>query len=139
MDRNPKGQFPKGTSGNPKGRPRKQPHPICDDQVRRDFFEAEEALVPIVIGNKREMIPARVAIDKQLIFKAVSGDPRAMAQYYKRKDRFVFEYVNQQLENLRIIVEGDDRLRQFPEDVTDEFKKALSLLKQSIDRHYYPL
>ena len=139
MNRNPKGQFPKGTSGNPKGRPRKQPHPICDDQVRRDFFEADEILVPIVVGNKREMIPARAAIDRQLIFKAVSGDPRAMAQYYKRKDRFVFEYVNQQLENLRVIVESEDRLRQFPEDVTDGFKRALRLLKQSIDKHYYPL
>ncbi|MDF0516846.1 hypothetical protein P0R31_06355 [Bradyrhizobium yuanmingense] len=85
------------------------------------------------------MIPARVAVDKQLILKAVSGDPRAMAQYYKRKDRFIVEYVNQQLENLRVIVEGEERLRQFPEDVTDEFKRALSLLKQTIDRHYYPL
>ncbi|SCB43330.1 hypothetical protein GA0061099_1007252 [Bradyrhizobium yuanmingense] len=139
MNRNLKGQFAKGTSGNLNGRPRKQPHPICDDQVRRDFFEADETLVPIVIGNRREMVPARVAIDKQLIFKAVSGDPRAMAQYYKRKDRFIVEYVNRQLENLRLIAESEDRLRQFPEDVTDEFKRALSLLKQTIDRHYYPI
>lgn len=139
MNRNAKGQYPKGTSGNLRGRPRKQPHPISDDQVRRDFFEAEDMLVPVVIGNKREMIPARTAIDKQLVIKAVSGDVRAMTQYYKRKDKFIVEYVNQQLENLRVIVESEDRLRQFPEDVTDEFKKALSLLKQSIDRHYYPI
>ncbi|MBR0959252.1 DUF5681 domain-containing protein [Bradyrhizobium japonicum] len=139
MARNRKGQFEKGTTGNPRGRPRKQRHPISDDQVRRDFFEAEETLVPIVVGNKREMVPARVAIDKQLIFKAATGDPRAMAQYYKRKDRFIVEYANQQLENLRVIVESEDRLRQFPEDVTDEFKRALSLLKQTIDRHYYPI
>src|SRR5690349_10906438 len=112
MARNLKGQFEKGTSGNPRGRPVRQRHPICDDQVRRDFFEAEETLVPIVMGNKRVMVPARVVIDRQLISKAASGDPRAMAQYYKRKDRFVFEYVNQQLENLRIIVEGEDRLRE---------------------------
>ncbi|WP_146006581.1 DUF5681 domain-containing protein [Bradyrhizobium forestalis] len=138
MARNLKGQFEKGTSGNLRGRPRKQSHPISDDQVRRDFFEAEEMLVPVVIGNKREMIPARVAIDRQLVFKAVAGDARARDLYYKRKDRFILEHVNQQLENLRVIVEGEDRLREFPEDVTDEFKKALSLLKQSIDRHYYP-
>lgn len=139
MARNTRGQFEKGTTGNPRGRPRKQRHPISDDQVRRDFFEAEETLVPMVVGNKREMVPARVAIDKQLIFKAATGDPRAMAQYYKRKDRFVVEYANQQLENLRVIVESEDRLRQFPEDVTDEFKRALNLLKQTIDRHYYPI
>lgn len=139
MTRNPKGQYAKGTSGNPLGRPPKRPHPISDDQVRRDFFEAEEMLVPVVIGNRREMIPARIAVDKQLIIKAVSGDVRAMTQYYKRKDRFTFDHVNAQLENVRVIFEGEARLREFPEDVTDEFKKALSLLKQSIDRHYYPI
>ncbi|MCK1362199.1 DUF5681 domain-containing protein [Bradyrhizobium sp. 199] len=139
MKRNRKGQYEKGTTGNPKGRPRKQPHPVSDDQVRRDFFEAAEMLVPIVVGNKREMIPARVAIDKQLVIKAVSGDARARDLYYKRKDRFTLEHVKQQLDNLRVIVEAEDRLREFPEDVTDEFKRALNLLKQSIDRYYYPL
>jgi hypothetical protein len=113
MKRNPMGQFAKGTSGNLNGCPRKQPHPICDDQVRRDFFEADEMLVPIVIGNKREMVPARVMIDRQLISKAASGDPRAMAQYYKRKDRLVFEYVNQQLEILRVIVEAKTAYASF--------------------------
>ncbi|RXH09669.1 hypothetical protein EAS56_25580 [Bradyrhizobium guangzhouense] len=136
MSRNVKGQFEKGTTGNPKGRPRKQLRSISDEEVRRAFFEAEDTLVPIVVGNKREMIPASVAIDKQLIFKAASGDPRSMMLYYKRKDRFVLEYVEQQMRNLRALVEAQERIRDFPEDVTDEFKRAVQLLQFKIDKSY---
>lgn len=102
MKRNPKGQYPKGTSGNPRGRPRKRPHPISDDQVRRDFFDAAEMEVPIIVGNKREMIPARVAIDKQLVIKAVSGDMRAICEYSKRRERYTLEHVQQQLKSLEL-------------------------------------
>jgi hypothetical protein len=138
MNRNPKGQYEKGTSGNLKGRPRKRPHPISDDQVRHDFFEAAEMLVPIVVGNKREMIPARVAIDKQLVVKAVSGDMRAICEYNKRRERYTLEHVELQLKNLELIFEGEDRIRMFPEDVTDEFKRVLMLLRMKIDPHFLP-
>lgn len=136
MNRNAKGQYEKGTCGNPKGRPRKRPHPIADDQIRNDFFEAAEMLVPIVVGNKREMIPARVAIDKQLVIKAVSGDMRAICEYNKRRERYTLEHVNQQLKSLALIFEAEDRIRMFPEDVTDEYKRVLALLRMKIDPDY---
>lgn len=136
MNRNAKGQYEKGTCGNPKGRPRKRPHPIADDQIRNDFFEAAEMLVPIVVGNKREMIPARVAIDKQLVIKAVSGDMRAICEYNKRRERYTLEYVNHQLKSLQLIFEAEDRIRMFPEDVTDEYKRLLALLRMKIDPDY---
>ncbi|MGT2504172.1 DUF5681 domain-containing protein [Bradyrhizobium guangxiense] len=138
MKRNPKGQFAKGTSGNLNGRPRKQPHPICDAQVRRDFFDAAEMPVAIVVGNKREFVPARVAIDRQLVAKAVSGDMRAICEYNKRKDRFTLEHVELQLKNLEAILAAEDRIRMFPEDVTDEFKRLLAVLRKKIDPDYLP-
>ncbi|WP_028134739.1 DUF5681 domain-containing protein [Bradyrhizobium japonicum] len=138
MARNLKGQFAKGTSGNLNGRPRKQPHPISDDQVRRDFFDAAEMPVAIVVGNKREFVPARVAIDRQLVVKAVSGDMRAICEYNKRKDRFTLEHVELQLKNLEAIFAAEDRIRMFPEDITDEFKRLLALLRKKIDPDYLP-
>lgn len=138
MPRNSLGQFEKGTCGNPKGRPRKRPHPISDEQLREDFFDAAEMQVPIMEDHKRKMIPARVAIDKQLVIKAVSGDLRAICEYNKRRDRFVLEHVNHQLKSLRLIVEAEDRIRMFPEDVTDEFKNTLKLLQMSIDKNFLP-
>jgi len=38
--------------------------PVSNNQLRQDFFEAAETLVPVVEGNKRKLIPARAAIEK---------------------------------------------------------------------------
>lgn len=138
MSRNHLGQFEKGTCGNPKGRPRKIRHPISNNQLRKDFFDAVETLVPIVEGGKRKLLPARVAIDKQLVLKAASGDMRAISECNKRRDRFTLEHVKEQIENLRVILDGEDRIRMFPEDVTDELKRAINLLKLTIDPHFMP-
>jgi len=138
MTRNHLGQFEKGTSGNPRGRPRKVRHPVSNNQLRHDFFEAAETLVPVVEGNKRKLIPARAAIDKQLVLKAASGDMKAICEYNKRRERFTLEHVKEQLENLRVILDGEDRIRMFPEDVTDEFKRTVSSLRQVIDPHFSP-
>ena len=92
--------------------------------------------MPIVVGNKREMIPARVAIDKQLVIKAASGDMRSICEYNKRRERYTLEYVKQQLKSLELIFEAEDRIRMFPEDVTDEYKRLLALLRMKIDPDY---
>src|SRR5581483_5243464 len=120
--RNERGQFEKGVSGNPRGRPRNVRRPVCDFRLREDLFEAVETLVPIVEGGKRKLIPARVAIDKQLVLKAASGDMKAICEYNKRRDRFVVEHVKKQLDMLGLLLDGEERIRMYPEDVTDEFK-----------------
>ena len=56
---------------------------------------------------------------------------RAIVEYNKRRERYCLEQVKQQPSNLQAIANAEDRLRDFPEDVTDEFKQALKLLKDS--------
>ncbi|MDN3275962.1 hypothetical protein QWJ07_16995 [Frankia sp. RB7] len=106
--------------------------------MRADFFDAADMPVPVIEGNKRRMIPAREAIDKQLMLKAASGNIQAMREYYKMRDRHTLEYVNHQLTSLWLIMEGKDRIRDFPEDVTDEFKQTLRLLEMRIDKNFLP-
>ena len=67
-------QFRKGTSGNPKGRPR---------EAKNLAAVLEEALaekVAIVENGRRRKITKRSAMIKQLVNKAASGDLRASRQ-----------------------------------------------------------
>jgi len=136
MSRNEFGQFDKGTCGNPRGRPRKLPPEITDQKMRRDFFEVAERPIKITENGKSRFISAHVAIDTQLVKKAVSGDPKAITEYYKRRDRLTLEHVKEQLALFEQILNHENHIRKFPEDVTDECKRLLGLLKASIDPHF---
>lgn len=61
---------------------------------------------------------------------------RAICEYNKRRDRYTLEHVKAQLKSLELIFEGEDRIRMFPEDVTDEYKRVLALLRMKIDPDY---
>lgn len=132
------GRFEKGSSGNPKGRPRKSLPIISDQQLREDFFHAAETLIPIIEGGRRKLVPAHIAIDMQLTRKAASGDMKAICEFNKRKDRFTLEHVKQQLANVEAVLDGEDKIRKFPEDVTDEYKRIVKLLHASLDPHFRP-
>jgi hypothetical protein len=136
MSRNKLGQFEPGTCGNPRGRPRKMRREIHPDRLRADFFEAGETLVPIIENGKRKLIPARVAIDKQLTLKAASGDLRAIIEWNKLHQRHTLEHVKRQLEYLEQLMKSEDIVRKFPEDVTDEYKLLTRNLRSIIERDY---
>ena len=70
------------------------------------------------------------------MLKAASGDMRANIEYHKRRERYCLEHVKLQLSNLEAIANAEDRLKHFPEDVTDEFKLALKLLKAQLDPYF---
>ena len=136
MARNRLGQFEKGTCGNPRGRPRKMPPRISDEQLRRDFFDAAETPISIVENGKRKTVSARIAVEKQLALKAASGDMKAIVEFNKRNERFTLEHVKSQLSTLEAIVSGEHSIRRFPEDATDEFKRTVKLLKDSLDPYF---
>jgi Family of unknown function (DUF5681) len=138
MARNAQGRFEPGTCGNPRGRPPKLQRKINEQQLRKEFFEAGETLVQIVEDGKRKTVPARVAIEKQLALKAASGNMRAIIEWSKRAERHTLEYVKEQLGYLEQLIKSEDNIRQFPEDVTDEYKDLARLLRSTIDPDYLP-
>jgi Family of unknown function (DUF5681) len=138
MSRNKLGQFEPGTCGNPRGRPRKIPRKIRPEQLRKDFFEAGETLVPIIENGRRKLIPASAAIDKQLALKAASGNLRAIIEWKKMNQRHTMEYVKEQLDHLEQLLKSEDIVRKFPEDVTDEYKALTRHMRSLIDPDYLP-
>jgi hypothetical protein len=138
MARNKLGQFEPGTCGNPRGRPRKLPRKIHPDVLRKEFFEAGETLVQIIENGKRKLIPASVAIDKQLAIKAASGNLRAIIEWKKMNQRHTMEYVKEQLDHLEQLLKSEDIVRKFPEDVTDEYKTLTRNMRGAIDPDYLP-
>jgi hypothetical protein len=138
MSRNKLGQFEPGTCGNPRGRPRKTPRKIHPDILRKEFFEAGETLVPIIENNRRKLVPARVAIDKQLALKAASGDLRALLEWSKMRQRHTVEYDKEQRQYVQQLLKSEDIIRKFPEDVTDDYKAMTKMLRSTIDPNYLP-
>jgi hypothetical protein len=136
MPRNNLGRFEPGTCGNPRGRPRKMPPEITDQKLRRDFFEVAERPIKVTENGKSRFISAHAAIDTHLVKKALSGESWAMNAYYKRRDRLMMEHIKEQLDLFDQILKHEDHIRKFPEDVTDEFKLLLALLKASMDPHF---
>jgi hypothetical protein len=136
MPRNAIGQFEPGTCGNPRGRPRKIPRKIHPDLLRRNFFEAGETLVPIIEHGKRKLIPANVAIEKQLALKAASGDMRAILEWKKMCQKHTLEYDKEQREYVERLLKSEGIIRKFPEDVTDDYKAMTRMLRSLIDPSY---
>jgi hypothetical protein len=138
MSRNKLGQFEPGTCGNPRGRPRRIPRKINAHQLSTDFFDAAEMLVPIIENGERKLVPASVAIDKQLTLKAASGNLRAIIEWQKKRARLTMEYVKEQLGKLEWLLKSEATVRNFPEDVTDDFLAAVKNVRLAMDPDYLP-
>ena len=71
-------RFQKGTSGNPKGRPKQQERDV-EEQRRKLYLEP----MTIQRGGKPRKVPRLVALEIQLLKMALQGDPKAMQLAFK--------------------------------------------------------
>ena len=77
-----KNQWQKGTSGNPRGRPRKHIAPITPREVRRVILELAFSPVPVSTAQGRKMMPAFRAAYMARYKHGVGGDFRSLKLYF---------------------------------------------------------
>ena len=121
MARNERGQFMPGESGNPYGRPRKVKPDMFEDTDRNIFFEIDNEEIPVNVGGRPVKMTMRKAIDRRMALKAASGNDRAAVEWSKRRDRYLKKYAQETAETIELLAERTQRIKDFPEDVTDEY------------------
>ena len=91
--RTAKGQFAKGQSGNPLGRPRtKHQRAISSRQVRRDVLSVTEEPIPVRTASGTEMVPSHVVTLKKIRAKAMEGHAPSQRFLYKLHQDAVREH-----------------------------------------------
>ncbi len=128
MSRDERGRFMPGYCGNPKGRTPKQPMEISPEQMRIDFFLTSRMPVWLVENGKRKKIPAHVAIDRQLIKKAVEGEKWAILEYKRLEYKHTKEFFDEQVSLMETLVETERQCREAPEEVTE---KLLEIMRRA--------
>jgi Family of unknown function (DUF5681) len=78
-------RFKKGKSGNPKGRPKREPDDI---DVEHLFIEELFETVTVNIGGRSQTLPAWKVIAKRLVAECMKGNIRAIRMYREFTDQF---------------------------------------------------
>ncbi|WP_157783456.1 DUF5681 domain-containing protein [Rhizorhabdus wittichii] len=84
-----KNQFPKGRSGNPKGRPRKE-SPVEDETTIPLYSAATRVFgrkIGTVTGGRKKKRPTLEVLVEQLAMDALSGDQQARSQVLKLAEK----------------------------------------------------
>ena len=134
MKRDNNGRFPKGQSGNLKGRPRKKKRPITNRQMRTDLWLAMEEEMAMTIGEKKKKLPIMLFIYKQLLRKAAKGDVRCMFKAVDLRSQLIAEHSAAQGDAVETVIRADKYIAEHPDDITDlELKIIENMRKRAWD------
>jgi len=78
-----KGQFPPGTSGNKRGRPRKVERTFTRRQLRHDFLGLMEETFELTIAGKTRRVPIILAVYYKMVQMAIGGDRQMILETVK--------------------------------------------------------
>ena len=101
-------QFPKGRSGNPKGRPK------GTKNLKTDLLEELQEMIPIREGNQEKRVSKQRAMVKSQVARAVRGDTRAMGLIVQLMFRLILDVATE-----------DERLSPDELSVLDGYKEIL--------------
>ena len=85
--RKPNGQYQTGTTGNPRGRPKKQERARTGRQLTKYVLDEAERLVPVTVDGKTEMISMYVLLIRQMFNRALKEGPKQIEKALERIER----------------------------------------------------
>ena len=96
------GQFQKGESGNPRGRPLKKERTYTHRQVRHDILNLmEREAFTITINGRKEVVPIIVGIYWRLMQKALEGDTRMLLEVIKLRREIIADHTAANIDTIR--------------------------------------
>ena len=135
MSRDAKGQFGKGATGNPAGRPRKPKRLAVPSQMRKDFLTVADLEVTINTPNGPENMPIGVAIILSIATNALKGKATATREWMKYQCMFLQE----RLEAYRSI-QVVDALQHIAEEPASSYNpvdpKMLNGMIEAVKKRY---
>jgi hypothetical protein len=97
------GQFKKGQSGNPKGRPKeKLPLPMSDRSANALVLKSAERPVTVREGTEHRQVPAIDAVILAQVNTAIRGNAYAQKHYIERYDRAELERRQKDAEKIKL-------------------------------------
>jgi uncharacterized protein DUF5681 len=136
-DRDGKGRYLPGRSGNPKGRPPKPKRVLNESQLYEDILNAMEEETVIVVDGKRYRVPSIVLVYKQLVRKGAAGDVRCMFKAIDLREQILTQYSARISELAELVARARRTHREKPGDFTDEDLETLRELGQRIRDPYH--
>jgi hypothetical protein len=98
-----RGQFKKGVSGNPRGRPRKVERSYTFRQMRQDFLGLMEELIPAKIAGKVRPVPAIQAVQWRMLQAALEGDRQMILEVLRLRREHITELTKENDDQLKML------------------------------------
>jgi hypothetical protein len=128
------GQFPKGKSGNPKGRPRKKIRHSIPDPNRRAIFRIAERVVPVTINGKTEELTLFEASVFQLGLQGAKGDKSAAKLFVEAVNRAAKENGDNHEFTRMLLQEVNDQRKVVEELVAERLRSGVIINPSLFER-----
>jgi hypothetical protein len=134
VERDAKGRYVKGSSGNRLGRPTRPRREKMPDEVRRDFLDLASSKIAIVEGGRRKTVTISQAIDRQLVQLALKGNRVAVQLFKQREERSAVEGLAELAELADELSKLEKRMRETPDDVDDRLVEIATQARLRLKR-----